>query len=507
MTTSPRKDITNDILSAMQRYPENEAFIIDDKHYTYAQLGKITASVAHSLSEIEDERIGIIAENRIETYAAILAVLASGKTYVILHPAYPEERNLKIAGLAGLHTLLCTSHVKRPAFGTDLFRVINTDKLSGKAPSELSRLQFYPPEEERNAYIIFTSGSTGEPKGVPITRANLNTFYQAYDSLNWNLDEHDRMLQMFELTFDVSVVSLLYPLTLGASVYTVGHQDVKHFKVFELLEKYELTFATVTPSLLQLLSPYFDEISLPALKYLGVSAEASQTELLERFRKSAPNAEFVNLYGPTEATIYCTCYRIPASGTCKHYNGMVAIGKPFPGIRVIIVDEEGNGLPQGETGELWVSGRQVMKGYLDDPEKSASALIHRPDGQIYYRTGDLCILDNDGDIIYCGRKDYQVKIQGFRIELSEIEYTAQSFFKTPCNVAALPLICDGICNELHLAVETTECDQNTLIEYLKEKLPQYMLPKQIHCIPQFPVTNSNKTDRKKIAELIREKEL
>ena len=347
----------------------------------------------------------------------------------------------------------------------------------------------------------------GEPKGVPITRANLNTFYQAYDSLNWNLDEHDRMLQMFELTFDVSVVSLLYPLTLGASVYTVAHQDVKHFKVFELLEKYELTFATVTPSLLQLLSPYFDEISLPALKYLGVSAEASQTELLERFRKSAPNAEFVNLYGPTEATIYCTCYRIPASGTCKHYNGMVAIGKPFPGIRVIIVDEEGNDLPQGETGELWVSGRQVMKGYLDDPEKSASALIHRPDGQIYYRTGDLCILDNDGDIIYCGRKDYQVKIQGFRIELSEIEYTAQSFFKTPCNVAALPLICDGICNELHLAVETTECDQNTLIEYLKEKLPQYMLPKQIHCIPQFPVTNSNKTDRKKIVELIREKEL
>ena len=338
MTTSPRKDITNDILSAMQRYPENEAFIIDDKHYTYAQLDKITASVAHSLSEIEDERIGIIAENRIETYAAILAVLASGKTYVILHPAYPEERNLKIAGLAGLHTLLCTSHVERPAFGTDLFRVINTDKLSGKAPSELSRLQFYPPEEERNAYIIFTSGSTGEPKGVPITRANLNTFYQAYDSLNWNLDEHDRMLQMFELTFDVSVVSLLYPLTLGASVYTVAHQDVKHFKVFELLEKYELTFATVTPSLLQLLSPYFDEISLPALKYLGVSAEASQTELLERFRKSVPNAEFVNLYGPTEATIYCTCYRIPASGTCKHYNGMVAVGKPFPGIRVSIVD-------------------------------------------------------------------------------------------------------------------------------------------------------------------------
>ena len=218
----------------------------------------------------------------------------------------------------------------------------------------------------------------------------------------------------------------------------------------------------------------------------------------------ALGADFLNR---SNSSIYCTCYRIPASDKCKHYNGMVAIGKPFPGIRAIIADEEGNELPQGETGELWVSGRQVMKGYLDDPEKSALVLIHRPDGQIYYRTGDLCILDGDGDIIYCGRKDYQVKIQGFRIELSEIEYTAQSFFKTPCSVAAVPLLCDGICNELHLAVETTECTQSALIEYLKEKLPKYMLPKQIHCISQFPVTNSNKTDRKKIAELIKEKKL
>ena len=122
MTTSSQKDIINDILSAMQCYPENEAFIIDDKHYTYAQLGEITASITHSLSEIKDEKIGIVAENRIETYAAILAVLAGGKTYVILHPAYPEERNLKIAALAGLRTLLCTSDTDRSAFGTGHFR-------------------------------------------------------------------------------------------------------------------------------------------------------------------------------------------------------------------------------------------------------------------------------------------------------------------------------------------------------------------------------------------------
>ena len=139
MTTSPQKDIINDILSAMQCYPENEAFIIDDKHYTYAQLGEITASITHSLSEIKDEKIGIVAENRIETYAAILAVLAGGKTYVILHPAYPKERNLKIAALAGLRTLLCTSDTDRSAFGTGHFRIIDTDRLPGTTVSFIGR--------------------------------------------------------------------------------------------------------------------------------------------------------------------------------------------------------------------------------------------------------------------------------------------------------------------------------------------------------------------------------
>ena len=136
---------------------------------------------------------------------------------------------------------------------------------------------------------------------------------------------------MFELTFDVSVVSTLYPLTLGASVYTVGTNQLKYMKVYELMEDEELTFAAMPPSLLQFLSPYFDEIHVPKLKYLIVTAEAANADLLQRFRGCAPNAEFVNLYGPTEATIYCTAYRIPPE-SCKQHNGMIAIGRPFSGL-------------------------------------------------------------------------------------------------------------------------------------------------------------------------------
>ena len=118
----------------------------------------------------------------------------------------------------------------------------------------------HPPYGRRgNAYIIFTSGSTGEPKGVPISRRNLNAFYTAYHRLDWQLDENDQMLQMFELTFDVSIVSFLYPLTLGACIYTVSPEGVKYINVIETLEKYDLTFAAVAPSLLQLLRPYFPD--------------------------------------------------------------------------------------------------------------------------------------------------------------------------------------------------------------------------------------------------------
>lgn len=245
--------------------------------------------------------------------------------------------------------------------------------------------------------------------------------------LGWQLGPTDRMLQMFELTFDVSVVSTLYPLTIGASVYTVGTGKLKYMRVYELMEDEELTFAAMPPSLLQFLSPYFDEIHVPKLKYLIVTAEAANADLLQRFRNCAPNAEFVNLYGPTEATIYCTSYRIPEEG-CKQHHGMVAIGQPFAGLDAIIMDEQETPVPTGEQGELWISGEQVMQGYWHDEEKSRQVFA-RFNGKTYYKTGDLCSIDPDGDIIYRGRKDYQVKVQGFRVELSEIEYRAKSFFR------------------------------------------------------------------------------
>lgn len=353
-------NILKDIVRSAGGYPDKNAFVIDGTTYSYGDLFAFVNGIHSFLAGREEGIIGIVAENRVETYASILAVLLSGKTYVILHPHYPDNRNNKIREAGDIRVILyageCRMAESMPDdvslfapgnYGASERRNIVTGKRTRK------RILFLPPEH-------------GEPKGVPITRRNLNAFYSAYSALGWKLGTDDRMLQMFELTFDVSVVSMLYPLTVGASVYTVGAGEMKYTKVYELLEDERLTFAAIAPSLLQFLSPYFDEIRLPDLKYLIVTAEAAQTDVLARFRACAPNAEFVNLYGPTEATIYCTAYRIPRE-ECKHYHGMIAIGKPFEDMDILITDEDGKALGTGEKGELWVCGAQVMDGYWERP--------------------------------------------------------------------------------------------------------------------------------------------
>ncbi len=476
-------------------YPGKTAFVIDGIAYSYKELFACVNGIHAFLDGREEEVIGVVAENRIETYAAILAVLLSGKTYVILHPHYPDNRNNKIREAGDIGVVLYADECDMAKAMPESVAFVSTRELRGEEHAEYNY-----GSGDTKAYIIFTSGSTGEPKGVPITRDNLNAFYTAYSALGWNLGADDRMLQMFELTFDVSVVSTLFPLTVGAAIYTVGPGEMKYTKVYELLEDERLTFAAIAPSLLQFLSPYFDEIRLPDLKYLIVTAEAAQADVLARFRACAPNAEFVNLYGPTEATIYCTAYRIPRE-ECKHYHGMIAIGRPFEEMEVVIADADGQALNTGEKGELWVSGPQVMAGYWKDREKSEQVLV-RHNGRVFYKTGDLCYMDADGDIIYCGRKDYQVKVQGFRVELNEIEYTARKFYREEKNVVVVAKKDDDGGCQLHLFIEAAECDTPSLLEFMKMHLPVYMLPARVHCLEVFPLGTSNKIDRKKLLSLV-----
>ena len=474
------------------------ALVLDDRTYTYQELFGLAGSICETLRNLKEDIIGITAENCIETYASILAVMFSVKTYVMLHPDYPAERNCRIARQSGIGLLLYSGEN-----GNILPADISAKRvsLSSRRSALPSGIVLYEVDPDVPAYIIFTSGSTGEPKGVPISRRNLNAFYQAYRALGWKLDENDRMLQMFELTFNVSVVSFLYPLTLGACVYAVPQKGMKYLNVLDLMERHRLTFAAVAPSVLRLSRPYFGEISFPDLRYLIVTAEATDVNLLDEFRPCIPNATVINLYGPTEATIYCTSYVIPAEGAKRH-NGMAAIGRPFQGMDYVIASPSGKRLPIGEIGELWIAGPQLMSGYWCAPEKTAESFVTDSSGKLYYRTGDLCLADSDGDIIYCGRKDTQVKIQGFRIELGEIEHHVKAFYKHTCNALVLPVYTSGGNCELHLVIEKDAENTEELERYMLSHVPSYMLPRHIHFIPCFPQNNSNKIDRNQLLKNI-----
>lgn len=477
-----RDSILVAISEASGKYAGRTAMVIEDKSYTYGQLFGRVGQVYRELLHVESNIIGIVAENYIETYASILAVLFAGKTYVMLHPSFPQSRIEQIISEAGI------------GYTIDNSRLGKAELKVGVAPEIITSHQY--------AYIIFTSGSTGKPKGVPISRKNLNAFYSAYGKLGWHLDENDRMLQMFELTFDVSVVSFLYPLTLGAAVYTVPSEGFKYLNVLDVMDTYHITFAAIAPSILRLTRPYFDNIFFPDLKYLIVTAEATDVSILSDFRICIPHATVVNLYGPTEATIYCTSYVIPREHA-KHQNGMAIIGKPFEDMDAMIMDEQGRPVGDGQTGELWVSGEQVMDGYWHDEANSATSLVRYTDGKVYYKTGDICRRDDDGDLYYYGRKDSQVKIQGFRIELGEIEYQAKQYYGGKSNAVVTPLYMEnGLC-ELHLIIEKEEESTVDLEQYLQSHLPSYMLPKQIHFMARFPLNNNGKTDKKRINDIIK----
>ena len=484
----------NKIISALKAYPERQAFCIQDKFYTYTDLFSIVAAIQSKIIEncAQEQNIGIVINDDIETYASILAIFFLGRTYIPIHPSYPAERAGQIMEQAGIKYLLSKTYITYAGAVT----IITGDRTTGSTTApEVPEFAL----SSTNAYILFTSGSTGVPKGVPITYHNLDSFINAFHALGYNASEQDRFLQMFELTFDLSVMSYLAPLCYGACVYTIPDSGMKFMNIYSVLVKHNITFALMVPSVLANLRPYFEEIDLQAMRVSLFCGEALYKDVVTEWMKCVPNARVENVYGPTEATIFCLTYGITDVAHITDYNGIVAIGAPMDGVGSIVVDEHNKQLPDGEKGELCLCGEQLTPGYLD-PEKTRQAFFEL-DGIRYYRTGDISFRDEAGDFIYCGRVDHQVKIQGFRVELSEIEFHLRAITGSS-NVVALAMNSANGLTQIDVVFEGAKTDTELVIEALKTKVPPYMLPAQIHFVTTFPLNTSGKTDRKALQKMI-----
>ena len=486
------------VLSSIEKLGERNAFCIDEQMYSYNIFGEKISGILDAIAHIEyhNQKVGLVINDDIETYASIFALWLQGKCYVPLHPNWPLDRCLDICEQVELDLILDSSVVTR----YEGIQVVHTNGLSGNVKDLMTVSGI---DEEDLAYILFTSGSTGKPKGVQLMRKNVAAFMDSFWQTGIEINEEDRCLQAFDLSFDVSVQSYLVALTRGACVYTIPHGQVKYVYASGLIEDHHITFGAVAPSMLRYLQPYFAEMDATSLKACILTAEACPVNLMEDWYNCATNTEIYDFYGPTEATIYCTYYKLTRGGNNKSLNGIISIGKPLANCVGLILDEQGNELPAGEKGELCVAGDQVTKGYWKNDEKNASSFFYKEvNGKkmCFYHTGDLCFKDKDGDIMYSGRLDHQAKIQGFRVELGEIEYHAREYLKK--NAVCIAFDNEKSLTEIAMFIESTEFDAEDLLAYMRTKMPAYMIPTRLFFVPVFPLNSNDKTDKVKLKKMI-----
>lgn len=472
------KEILKPLREAMHDYSDRNAFYINGTYYTYQHFAERISTIRSVIRTAEkNEQIwGLALHDDLNTYASIFALWMEGKAYVPLHPSWPEERIASIKTQVGCSNVLDACDA--PFIEMDLDNWVEAS-------------------EDDLAYLLFTSGSTGVPKGVQLTRRNIAAFMDSFWKTGIDITPGDRCMQVFDLTFDVSVQSYLVALTRGACVFTVPYGQVKYLYAASLIQEQHITFGAMAPSMLTYLRPYFVEFDASSMKACILTAEACPVDLMEAWYGCAKNTEIYDFYGPTEATIYCTYYKLTRGGENLSLNGIISIGKPLANVQAIIIREDGTLVEGQEKGELCVAGDQVTPGYWQNDEKNASSFFIR-DGVRYYHTGDLCYWHESGNIMYSGRIDQQAKIQGFRVELGEIEHHARQFYQNERRVIALAFQNAQNLTEIALFVESEIEDPKSLIYYLRSKMPSYMIPTRILYEPSFPLNKSEKIDRNEL---------
>lgn len=485
------------VLRNINEKPECKAFCINEVLYSYKQFGEYISRIRIALQKrvTGENPIGLIANDDIETYASIFAIWLEGKCYVPLHPNQPIDRCLEIVEQINPSLILDSSEETR--YSNDIVLMTKT-LLFVKEFLDLQDID----SDNQLAYILFTSGSTGKPKGVMITKGNVGTFMDSFWETGIQVGSGDRCLQCFDLTFDVSVQCFLVALVRGACVYTVPHGQIKYIYVSTLIEDHKLTFGAMAPSMLRFMKQYFGEIDATSLKTCIFTAEACPLKLIEEWAQCAKNAEIYDFYGPTEATIYCTYYKLNRGAENKAYNGIISIGKPLSNVVAIIIDENSNIVNSGEKGELCVSGGHVTPGYLNRSQINDTSFFEKELNGIklrFYHTGDFCYLEPDGNIMYSGRLDQQTKIQGFRVELGEIEFHARAYLGNR-NAVAIAFENDENITEIALFIESDTVISKEIIDFLRSKLPSYMIPTRVLCESVFPLNANDKIDKKRLKE-------
>jgi amino acid adenylation domain-containing protein len=482
----------------VERTPEAVAVVFEDEQLSYRELNRRANQLAHHLITLgvkPETLVGICVERSIEMIVGLLGILKAGGAYVPLDPAYPQARlafmleDAQVSVLLTQQPWLDILTEPRPAsivcLDTDWQAICQQSEENPQSLASVNNL----------AYVIYTSGSTGRPKGVLIEHRGLCNLALA-QSRCFGVNNDSRVLQFFSLNFDGSIWEIVMALASGAALY-LGKREalLPGPPLLEQLREQAITTVTLPPSVLASLTVE----TLPSLQTIIVAGEACSAELVTRWRSGR---RFFNAYGPTETTVCATIFECTEDGSQKS----PPIGIPIANLQVYVLDAQLQLVPIGVPGELYVGGRGLARGYLNRPALTAEKFIPNPFGggtpkTRLYKTGDLVRYLPDGNLEFLGRIDHQVKIRGFRIELGEIEALLSQHPSVQETAVIVREDRPGDKRLVAYVVQTEEVYQTEevlllLRRFLKEKLPDYMVPSALVLLEALPLTPNGKIDHK-----------
>ncbi|MBS3183954.1 non-ribosomal peptide synthase/polyketide synthase [Pseudomonas sp. PCH44] len=487
------------------RQPQAPALTFADRTLSYAELNAEANRLAQYLRSQgvgPDVLVGIAAERSVEMVVGLLAILKAGGAYVPLDPEYPQDRLAYMFEDSGITLLLTQSHLRDGLPIPAGLAVLDLDRAEAWSALEASNpaVELHP---ENLAYVIYTSGSTGKPKGAG------NRHVALHNRLAWmqeayQLTATDSVLQKTPFSFDVSVWEFFWPLMEGARLVMAlpgDHRDPA--RLAELITRERISTLHFVPSMLQAFVGDENAARCTSLQRIFCSGEALPVELQRQTLALLPQSGLYNLYGPTEAAIDVTHWTCVEEG-----KDAVPIGQPIANLQTYVLDGELNPVSPGVTGELYLGGIGLARGYHRRPSLTAERFVTSPfgTGQRLYRTGDLARQREDGVIEYAGRIDHQVKIRGLRIELGEIEARLQ---EQDTVREAVVVAADGPSGKQLVAYVVPEPTSLARAEaeiqggylqgvkaQLQDVLPDYMVPAQWVLLEQMPLSPNGKLDRK-----------
>lgn len=488
--------LAGSVAGQMARTPRATAVVDQGRTVTYAELDARVGTLAARLAARGVGREAVVAvavPRSLDLVVAVCAVHRAGAAYVPLDPDYPADR------LAFMLEDSSPTAVIATAREAGLLRVPEgVALLAPDDPADTAHKTPVGPEPTDPAYVIYTSGSTGRPKGVVVPHSAVD------NRLRWGQEQYlltsdDRVLHKTPSSFDVSVWEIFWPLVTGATLVLArpeGHRDPAY--LCELIRGERLTVAQFVPSMLDAFLQHPDAGLCTSLRLVIVGGEALTTATARRFHQVLPGVRLVDQYGPTEAAIEVT------SWACRPEDDdgrPVPIGRPVWNTRVHVLDDALRPVPPGVAGELYLAGAQLARGYLRRPALTAERFVANPYGEPgsrMYRTGDLARWRPDGAVEYLGRTDGQVKVRGFRIELGEIEAALGEHPAVAAGVVVVRQDKQGapriVCYVVPVA-DTAAATVEEIRAYLRDQLPEYMVPTGYVMLDSLPVTPNGKLDR------------